>query len=230
MTAYDRLPDLIPVGLTPSVPSRRGGRRPGAGAPTGNLNALKHGRRSRFKNALPVPPLSPVAVARAVLLREQREVERVAASFLRLTLYARYCAECAAAVAAGLPLPDPPLSLPTAADLARVTRYGALIGERNTREQQRRDGRLDVNSASVRADLEIAARIDLILPKVAALLERASRRVADPADLARLLAVPTADNQTLNQPAAAAAERGSASGAARCESGRSSRPRRAPPP
>ncbi len=25
---------------------RRGGRRPGAGAPPGNLNALKHGRRS----------------------------------------------------------------------------------------------------------------------------------------------------------------------------------------
>jgi hypothetical protein len=38
----------------PSVPSvfpgkrsGRGGRRPGAGAPRGNLNALKHGRRSR---------------------------------------------------------------------------------------------------------------------------------------------------------------------------------------
>ena len=27
-------------------PARRGGRRPGAGAPKGNLNALKHGRRS----------------------------------------------------------------------------------------------------------------------------------------------------------------------------------------
>jgi hypothetical protein len=27
--------------------SRRGGKRPGAGAPKGNLNALKHGRRSR---------------------------------------------------------------------------------------------------------------------------------------------------------------------------------------
>jgi DNA-binding IscR family transcriptional regulator len=27
--------------------SRRGGRRPGAGAPKGNFNGLKHGRRSR---------------------------------------------------------------------------------------------------------------------------------------------------------------------------------------
>ncbi len=32
---------------TPNAKSKRGGRRPGAGAPLGNLNGLKHGRRSR---------------------------------------------------------------------------------------------------------------------------------------------------------------------------------------
>ncbi len=38
----------VPTGSeeNPSVPKKRGGRRPGAGAPKGNLNALKHGRRS----------------------------------------------------------------------------------------------------------------------------------------------------------------------------------------
>jgi hypothetical protein len=35
----DNLPDLVPP--TP-MPPRRGGRRPGAGAKPGNLNALKH--------------------------------------------------------------------------------------------------------------------------------------------------------------------------------------------
>jgi hypothetical protein len=34
------------VEQNPKKKSRRGGRRPGAGAPKGNLNALKHGRRS----------------------------------------------------------------------------------------------------------------------------------------------------------------------------------------
>jgi hypothetical protein len=32
--------------VEPKKKSGRGGRRPGAGAPKGNLNALKHGRRS----------------------------------------------------------------------------------------------------------------------------------------------------------------------------------------
>ncbi len=41
------MPELTPdtSHLTPA--RKRGGRRPGAGAPRGNLNALKHGRRSR---------------------------------------------------------------------------------------------------------------------------------------------------------------------------------------
>ena len=35
-------------------PSRRGGKRPGAGAPRGNLNALKHGRHSNQLQQLAV--------------------------------------------------------------------------------------------------------------------------------------------------------------------------------
>jgi hypothetical protein len=40
--------DTSPVGL----PKQRGGRRPGAGAPPGNLNGLKHGRHSKQLLAL----------------------------------------------------------------------------------------------------------------------------------------------------------------------------------
>ncbi len=41
-------PSSISENLRPSAArSRRGGRRPGAGAPKGNLNALKHGTYSR---------------------------------------------------------------------------------------------------------------------------------------------------------------------------------------
>ena len=39
-----------------------GGRRPGAGAPKGNLNALKHGRRSRA-----LPPTNDARFARLLL-------------------------------------------------------------------------------------------------------------------------------------------------------------------
>jgi hypothetical protein len=72
----DYIPDLVP---TLPAPSRRGGRRPGAGARSGNLNAFKHGRSSRFRDSLPVAPLDPAAVARRVLRQEQRAVERIAA-------------------------------------------------------------------------------------------------------------------------------------------------------
>jgi len=40
------------VVVEPSAGKRRGGRRPGAGAPKGNLNGLKHGRRSKQLAAL----------------------------------------------------------------------------------------------------------------------------------------------------------------------------------
>ena len=57
-----------------SRPNRRGGRRPGAGAPRGNLNALKHGDNSRqieqLALALSLVPEARVALAR--LARRQR--------------------------------------------------------------------------------------------------------------------------------------------------------------
>jgi hypothetical protein len=49
-------------------PSRRGGRRPGAGAPKGNLNALKHGANSQQLRDLAIA-LSLVPDTRKALVR-----------------------------------------------------------------------------------------------------------------------------------------------------------------
>ena len=51
--------------------SRRGGRRPGAGAPRGNLNALKHGLRSRQLRQV-AEELARSPAMRAVLARFAR--------------------------------------------------------------------------------------------------------------------------------------------------------------
>jgi len=45
-----------------------GGRRPGAGAPRGNLNALKHGRYSRYQRAL-IEALLQVPETRDVMIK-----------------------------------------------------------------------------------------------------------------------------------------------------------------
>ncbi len=70
-------------------PSRRGGRRPGAGAPPGNLNALKHGRRSAqlaqlgaLLATLPEARQALLALARRHQLK-QRRAEQVAALLLQ---------------------------------------------------------------------------------------------------------------------------------------------------
>ena len=39
--------DQLPIANRKSPARRRGGRRPGAGAPRGNMNALKHGKYSK---------------------------------------------------------------------------------------------------------------------------------------------------------------------------------------
>ncbi len=72
--------------------SRRGGRRPGAGAPPGNLNALKHGRRSaQFAQlgallaTLPEAREALLALARRHQLK-QRRAEDVAALLLQRLL------------------------------------------------------------------------------------------------------------------------------------------------
>lgn len=57
----------------------RGGKRPGAGAPRGNLNALKHGRRSVRLHAL-VRLVAAGVVGRAVLM--DRELVRSLLRFM----------------------------------------------------------------------------------------------------------------------------------------------------
>lgn len=68
----------------------RGGKRPGAGAKPGNLNALKHGRNSKKLQQL-VDALSSLPEARAALIaqrrvqqKEQRNARRLAVSLLAL--------------------------------------------------------------------------------------------------------------------------------------------------
>ena len=72
----------------PGGPGRRGGRRPGAGAKPGNLNALKHGRRSAQFAQLGLL-LASIPEARQALLHlatrhhlKQRKAERVATHLL----------------------------------------------------------------------------------------------------------------------------------------------------
>ena len=70
----------------------RGGRRPGAGAPAGNLNALKHGAHSTYIHAL-VQALAAHPTTREALIRlarrrraQKREAERTAALLLSALL------------------------------------------------------------------------------------------------------------------------------------------------
>ena len=66
----------------------RGGRRPGAGARKGNINALKHGRRSRRLNELGAQLAASPAVRQLLLRlasREEsaaREADRIAARLI----------------------------------------------------------------------------------------------------------------------------------------------------
>jgi len=54
----------------------RGGKRPGAGAPKGNINALKHGRRSRQIAKLgAIIAASPTANKILLRLADRREME-----------------------------------------------------------------------------------------------------------------------------------------------------------
>lgn len=70
----------------------RGGRRPGAGARPGNMNALKHGRNSQLVQTL-LAALAAHPTTREALIRmarrqraRQREAERTAAVLLRQLL------------------------------------------------------------------------------------------------------------------------------------------------
>jgi len=70
----------------------RGGRRPGAGARPGNMNALKHGRNSQLVQTL-LAALAAHPTTREALIRmarrqraRRREAERTAAVLLRQLL------------------------------------------------------------------------------------------------------------------------------------------------
>ena len=86
---------------------RRGGRRPGAGAPRGNLNALKHGRRStQFSQLGLLLAANPkirdalLALAQRHQIKQRRADEVAALLFTRLFQHARH-------VAAGSPSRGP---------------------------------------------------------------------------------------------------------------------------
>lgn len=76
----------------PSKKNTWGGKRPGAGAPRGNLNALTHGRRSFYMQALG-QALAEHPTTREALIRlarrrraQHRQAERMAATILRALL------------------------------------------------------------------------------------------------------------------------------------------------
>lgn len=80
--------------MTDSKPRpRRGGRRPGAGAPKGNLNALRHGGRSRqFARIGALLAQSPKVRETLLALAarhqmQQRNADEVAAELLARILY-----------------------------------------------------------------------------------------------------------------------------------------------
>jgi len=73
-------------------PSRRGGKRPGAGAPKGNLNALKHGGNSAQLRQLAVT-LALLPHVRDTFIRFGRRQRRTAAKagHQLLTQFLRAC-------------------------------------------------------------------------------------------------------------------------------------------
>jgi hypothetical protein len=85
-----------PNGSHPTRPSRRGGPRPGAGPPKGNLNALKHGENSRqlqqLAIALSLLPDARKALNRLVRRQRHREAQarkvavKLLANLLRASL------------------------------------------------------------------------------------------------------------------------------------------------
>lgn len=78
-------PDPLPV-IRPK--GKHGGRRPGAGAPRGNLNSLKHGRNSRYHQKLLATLITVPEVAEALVRlaerrrKQQRKTEAAAAEAL----------------------------------------------------------------------------------------------------------------------------------------------------
>ena len=71
----------------------RGGKRPGAGAPKGNLNTLKHGRRSRqFAEIGAMLAQSPVARETVLRLAERHQLKQMKADEVAAHLIAQIVA------------------------------------------------------------------------------------------------------------------------------------------
>lgn len=178
-----RPPDLIPPSPTPS---RRGGRRPGAGGKPGNLNALKHGRHSRFSGLLR-PAVDPLAVAGRLLTRDQQEAERTAASFLRVLLDTRYKRDVADAVARGTPLPAAPIRSASKRDHQRVASFLRNATAEALLSRASAEGRISPNNRALQQARHAAERFEQILPAIAALLDRAAHPALPTAAIAALL-------------------------------------------
>jgi hypothetical protein len=75
-------PGLAALYVDPPPRNTHGGRRPGAGAPRGNANALRHGRRSRRLAKLhrQLHPRLQACIARAIAASIQRELAATSAA------------------------------------------------------------------------------------------------------------------------------------------------------
>jgi len=99
----------------------RGGRRPGAGAPRGNLNALKHGRRSRqFAEIGAIIAADPGASATLLALAGRRQAKHRRAEEVAATLVAGLYAH-ARDIAQGKPSPGPFAGIPRLKDQAKAS-------------------------------------------------------------------------------------------------------------
>ena len=208
----DAISDFVPAyparaeTAAAAPPSRRGGRRPGAGARPGNLNAFKHGRYSRFRDA--IPPSEPVTAgaARRLVSREQRIAERHAANLLVLARFARYQVDCAAVVEEGRPLPPPPLLGLQDLDVKSLQRLLGEITAHTMLERPRAAGTITSEHEGLRRQLAFARTIERILPVAVESLDRSAAAALAPAALTALLGPVTQNEPGDDQPLALPAE------------------------
>lgn len=123
----------MPRGTAP--PAGRGGRRPGAGAPKGNLNALKHGLRSKQFRQLALEfarsPVMRAFLRRAAQLAHQRRaaLQAEAAAAVAVAVWIRYTRALERGKEWPGPPPPPPFSKRQARLLARHL-AGQIIKDR----------------------------------------------------------------------------------------------------
>ena len=169
----------LPASSTPASSSRRGGRRPGAGAPKGNLNAFKHGRRSRFKD-LVHHDTSAVVRAGRLLARDRRAVERHASALMRLALIARHRRVYVQALEQGQRLPQPPLLDLTDLDVGPLLAWMERLAVHARAERARAAGDLTTASASVASARAFADEIERFLGVATARLDAALAALSAP--------------------------------------------------